>query len=85
MMGSFLRVTTFVGILTLFGVMPFLQGQSARQSTPQPGRDQSWFFETGLKVGDPFPEISVFDADGKPFNTKSFKGQYTVVINGCLT
>lgn len=87
MMRSLLRVTTLIGILTVFGVMSFIQAQTPRQASPdrQPGRDQSWFFETGLKVGDPFPEMSIFDAAGKPFNTRSLKGQYTVVINGCLT
>ena len=38
-----------------------------------------------LGPGDPFPELDVFDAVGKPFNTKSLTGQYTVLVNGCLT
>lgn len=38
-----------------------------------------------LSPGDPFPEIDVYDASGKPFNTKSLKGKYTVIVNGCLT
>lgn len=38
-----------------------------------------------LVPGDPFPELEVYDAGGKPFNTKSLVGQYTVVVNGCLT
>lgn len=38
-----------------------------------------------LEPGDPFPEISVFDAHGKAFSTKSLKGKYTVIVNGCLT
>ncbi len=86
MMRSFLRVTVLVAALTLIGVC-FLRAQTSRQASPdrQPGGDQSWFFETGLKAGDPFPEMSIFDAAGRPFNTRSLKGQYTVVINGCLT
>ena len=43
------------------------------------------FQEFDLKVGDPFPEVDIYDAEGKPFNTKSLKGKYTVVVNGCLT
>ena len=43
------------------------------------------FQEFDLKVGDPFPEVEIFDAHGKPFNTKSLKGKYTVIVNGCLT
>ena len=38
-----------------------------------------------LSPGDPFPEIDVHDATGKRFNTRSLKGKYTVIVNGCLT
>lgn len=38
-----------------------------------------------LGPGDPFPEVDVYDADGRPFNTKRLTGQYTVLVNGCLT
>ena len=63
------------------------------QTTEQPRRGQlntgghveKWFDASGLKVGDPFPSVAVFDEAGKPFNTRSLKGQYTVVVNGCLT
>ncbi len=43
------------------------------------------FSDTGLEVGLPFPEVDIFDDQGNPFNTRSLKGKYTVVINGCLT
>jgi len=43
------------------------------------------FQEFPLQVGDPFPEADIYDATGKPFNTKSLKGRYTVIVNGCLT
>jgi hypothetical protein len=76
----FPQTMIFLLLIGSFGPTPFLQGQ-----TPRPGQDQSWFFETGLKVGSPFPELSVFDAAGKPFSTRSLKGQYTVVISGRLT
>ena len=38
-----------------------------------------------LAPGDSFPEIDVHDADGAKLNTRSLKGKYTVVVNGCLT
>ena len=38
-----------------------------------------------LGPGDPFPAVEVYDAAGKPFNTKNLTGQYTVLVNGCLT
>ena len=43
------------------------------------------FESTGLQVGDTFPAAEIFDAAGKPFSTESFKGHYTVLVNGCLT
>lgn len=38
-----------------------------------------------LAPGDPFPEIDVHDSEGKRLNTRSLKGKYTVIVNGCLT
>ncbi len=38
-----------------------------------------------LEAGDPFPQLDIYDAAGNPFNTKRFEGQYTVIVNGCLT
>ena len=38
-----------------------------------------------LKIGDQFPAVEIFDEDGNPFNTGNLKGQYTVLVNGCLT
>ena len=38
-----------------------------------------------LAPGDQFPELDVYDAAGKPFNTKSLKGNHAVIVNGCLT
>lgn len=38
-----------------------------------------------LSPGDPFPAIDVYDDAGNKFGTKSLKGKYTVIVNGCLT
>ncbi len=43
------------------------------------------FDESGLKIGDAFPAVDIFDARGKAFNTASLKGRFTVVVSGCLT
>ncbi len=63
------------------------QGPRAREEGPPDPREQlrKQFEATGLKKGSPFPEVDIYDADGKPFNTRSLKGQYTVIVNGCLT
>ena len=38
-----------------------------------------------LTIGDQFPAIDVVDSEGTPFNTGDLKGQYTVLVGGCLT
>lgn len=43
------------------------------------------FMSTPPLVGEPLPEVELFDIDGKPFSTASMKGHYTVLTFGCLT
>ncbi len=43
------------------------------------------FSQSGLKVGDPLPDITCVDEEGKPFRLSSLKGNYTVIVFGCLT
>ena len=35
--------------------------------------------------GDPLPDLAVYATDGKPIRTADLKGQYTVLVFGCLT
>ncbi len=36
-------------------------------------------------LGELVPDIAVFDEEGTPFELRSFKGSYTVLVFGCLT
>ena len=36
-------------------------------------------------VGGREPDIAVYDADGAPFELRSFEGEVTVLVFGCLT
>lgn len=45
----------------------------------------SRFEASGLAVGKAFPEVDIYDAAGKPFNTRRLKGFHTVVVSDCLT
>ena len=36
-------------------------------------------------VGTTIPDIAVYDEDGNAFSTKDLRGQYTVLVFGCLT
>jgi len=59
--------------------------QPPRGAGPEQARLKARFEATGLKPGVPFPEVSIYDEEGKPFDTRSLKGKYTVIVNGCLT
>ncbi len=37
------------------------------------------------RVGDPVPNLTAYDAQGKPFPLSKLKGSYTVLVFGCLT
>ena len=43
------------------------------------------FEASGLRVGSPFPDLQIYDADGKPFRTTDLRGSFTVLVTGCLT
>jgi hypothetical protein len=36
-------------------------------------------------VGDPLPDVAVFNPDGTPFHTGDLRGHFTVLTFGCLT
>jgi len=40
---------------------------------------------SGLVVGSPLPDVTVFDEQGQPFALKQLKGGHTVIVFGCLT
>jgi len=67
------------------GLAPLTWPQPPRAGGPEQARLEARFEATGLKPGVPFPEVSIYDEEGKPFHTRSLKGKYTVIVNGCLT
>ncbi len=48
-------------------------------------RLQRRFDATSPDVGEPLPDVTLFDADGKPFSLRRLKEHYTVLVFGCLT
>ena len=72
---GFLLVSTFAFVS--HGQFP---GRGSAQS-----RLYENFSQSGLKVGDPLPDITCVDEEGKPFRWDSLKGNYTVIVFGCLT
>lgn len=43
------------------------------------------FSEKDPKVGDTISGVAAYDENGKPFNLDQLKGDYTVLVFGCLT
>ncbi len=43
------------------------------------------FQGSGPALGQPLPDITVYDAEGKEFKLSSLKGDYSVLVFGCLT
>jgi len=37
------------------------------------------------KVGSMLPDVVVFDDEGNEFSTKTLRGQYSLLVFGCLT
>ena len=62
------------------GGPPGRGGRSAMQA-----RLQQKFKRLAPRVGDRLPDVTVYDAAGKPVRLRALKDQYTVLIFGCLT
>ena len=57
--------------------------QAAEENPRESVRRQ--FQASGLEIGSQFPDVQIFDAEGKPFQTADLRGSYTVLVTGCLT
>ncbi len=71
--------------MALLGLL--LPGIATAQQKKRPSRggQLGTNFARGPKVGEKLPDISAFDADGKPFKLSSLKGSHAVLVFGCLT
>jgi cytochrome oxidase Cu insertion factor (SCO1/SenC/PrrC family) len=43
------------------------------------------FNETSPEIGQPLPAVACFDETGERFQLRQLKGQYSVLMFGCLT
>ena len=59
---------------------------NAQQERRGPGGDIPKFLELGPKVGEQMPDVTVVDDMGMPVNIRELtKGNYSVLVLGCLT
>jgi cytochrome oxidase Cu insertion factor (SCO1/SenC/PrrC family) len=65
--------------------------ERAQRPNPKTGEDSprervNRKFESNAPgIGEPLPDITVLDADGREFSLRSLRGEYTVLVFGCLT
>ncbi len=65
---------------TLLGVAPeYATAQKKKKSS-----EEDFVFEKPA-IGDAFPDLTVYDPDGKEFKTSQLRGHYSVLTFGCLT
>ncbi len=69
----------FFTVLSLL-LTPFLFAQG-----PRGNGDPVRLARAGIEVGTPLPDVSIFDETGQPFETSSLRGNYSVLVFGCLT
>lgn len=68
----------------LLGVTQPLEAQQRSKDSAR-SRLNGRFDSSAPKIGDTLPDVSGFTADGRPFKLRTLRGQYTVLVFGCLT
>ncbi len=58
---------------------------AAERVSAQVGREDPEWVKKSPTIGDAFPDLTVYTADGKEFKTTQLRGKYTVLAFGCLT
>ncbi len=66
-------------LLTLSAAIP---AQGFRDRMRQ---DDEKFLQVAPKIGDPLPDVRVFRDDRSEISLSDLKGNYTVLVHGCLT
>ena len=75
-----MRYLAVIGISLIVALLPALASAQQRKKASEED-----FVKEKPAVGDPFPDLVVYDPDGKEVKTSSFRGHYTVLTFGCLT
>ncbi len=75
-----MRLFLLVGIAIVVAMVP---GVVFAQQRKKASEDD--FVKEKPAVGDPFPDLVVYDPKGQEVKTSSLRGHYTVLTFGCLT
>ena len=75
------RFVWALGLLASLGIAGFVQAQLHPRE-----RTSRRFESTAPAVGEPLPDLAVYDAGGKELRVgELLQGHYTVIVLGCLT
>ena len=78
------RLRLTAGLMMMLGLTGSLMAQApGKAGGGRAGVNQR--FGGGPGVGKSLPDVDCYDAEGDPFNLRSLKGNYTVLVFGCLT
>lgn len=58
---------------------------AAQSSHLHHGSDNTEFMEQSPRIGELIPDVTGYDERGNEFSLRDLKGQYTVLVCGCLT
>lgn len=75
---------TLGSISSGFAQSPKTEKKTSKSASPREQVNQR-FDRNTPKIGEPLPNLSAFDSNGKPFKLSSLKGEYAVLVFGCLT
>lgn len=77
-------ITPVLLTMILLGAGPSLEAQQRSKNSAR-SRLNGRFDSSAPKIGEALPAVSGFTAEGRPLNLKVLRGQYTVLVFGCLT
>ena len=81
---STIRKIVHATVVLAFLAAPTLA--SAQRAMGGPSGDIPRFIELGPKVGEQLPDLTIVDDMGSPVNIREItKGNYSVLVLGCLT
>ena len=78
-----------LGVALYLAVVAPSFGQTHNHDEDSPGWDrqalEAKFEAASPAIGAPLPDLSAYDAEGREFKLSSLKGNYSVLVFGCLT
>jgi hypothetical protein len=84
--GAIRKIVHATVALALVATPLLSNAQQGRRPPGGPGGDIPKFLELGPKVGEQMPDVTIVDDMGMPVNIRELtKGNYSVLVLGCLT